>query len=334
MKTQAAYLKAPWQLELRDVELPEPPPGWVRVRVEVCGICGTDVTAMRTADDWQAFGHEIAGVIEAVGDGVAAHLAPGTRVALESSSACGVCARCRNGRPAACVGHAPNFWGQPSLGCARHINAPAVCCVPCGALDPVAASLAEPAGVALDMIHTAEIAPGDSVGIVGPGPIALMALALARHRGAARLACFGRPGNAARFAIARELGAEIRELPLRDVAQLQNTFDHLLITSPPPTIPPLLPLLSFGGRATYIGIGEGDAAIAFDANTFHFRKLQLRASHASPALYFPAALALLGAGVIPWARIVSHQFGLDDVRSAFDALRDPSGGAVKVVVKI
>jgi hypothetical protein len=52
-------------------------------------------------------------------------------------------------------------------------------------------------------------------------------------------------------------------------------------------------LLSHGGRATYIGIGTGDATIHFDANVFHTRKLQLRASYASPAMYFPAVLAFL-----------------------------------------
>ncbi|MCL1887885.1 MAG: alcohol dehydrogenase catalytic domain-containing protein, partial [Kiritimatiellaeota bacterium] len=118
MKTQAAFFKAPWQTEIRDVELPEPPPNWVRVRVEACGVCGTDVTSIQTARDWQPFGHEIAGVVEAAGPGVT-NVAPGLRVALESGSACGVCARCRNGRPALCLGGMPSYWGQPSLGCAR-----------------------------------------------------------------------------------------------------------------------------------------------------------------------------------------------------------------------
>jgi len=329
MKTQAAFLKAPWMTTLREIELPEPPPNWVRVKIEACGICGTDATAAKTAKDWQAFGHEIAGVIEAVGADVQ-NLAAGQRVVLESSSACGTCARCRNGRPAECVGRAPHFWAQSSLGCAEHMNAPANCCVPYENLDPAVASLAEPAGVALDMVHTADIGLGDSVCIVGPGPIALMALALAKHRGAARLACLARAGNSTRTDIAKELGAEVHDIS--DIAHLENSFDHLLVTSPPATLPPLLPLLTFGGRATYIGIGEGDATISFDANVFHFRKLQLRASHASPAMYFPAALAFLKSSVIPAARIVSHRFALDDVQRAFDVLRDPARGAVKVVI--
>jgi len=339
MKIKAAYLKAPWKTEIRTIDLPEPQAGWVRVRVEACGICGTDATAAATAKDWQAFGHEIAGVVEAVGAGVdVKRLAPGTRVALESSSACGTCARCRNGRPAMCleIGSVPNFWSKPSLGCATHINAPAICCVPYEGPDPVVASLAEPAGVALDMIHTAEIGLGDSVCIVGPGPIALMALALAKHRGAARLACLCRDvksaRNAARAAIASGIGAEICGMAPEDWAHMEKTFDHLLVTSPPATIPPLLPLLAFGGRITYIGIGEGDATISFDANAFHFRKLELRSSYAAPAMYFPAALSLLGAGSIPGTELVSHRFALDDVQKAFDALRDPAIGAVKVVI--
>ena len=329
LKMKAAFLKASWMTALRDLELPEPPAQWVRVKIEACGICGTDATAIQKATEWQPFGHEIAGVVEAAGAGVT-HLAPGTRVVLESSSACGVCHRCRNGRPAECIGHAPNFWGQPSLGCATHMNAPAICCVPYEGVDPVLAALAEPAGVALDMVHTADIAPGDSVCIVGPGPIALMALAIAKHRGATRLACIGRAGNSARFDIARELGAEVCDIA--NTTGLENSFDHLLVTAPPATIPPLLPLLTFGGRATYIGIGTGDATLTFDANDFHLRKLQLRASYAAPAMYFPAALGFLKSNAIPGERLVSHRFPLAKIQDAMNTLRDPKSGAVKVVI--
>ncbi len=331
MKIKAAFLKAPWMTGVREVDMPEPQANWVRIKVEACGVCGTDVTAMQTAKEWQAFGHEVAGVIDAIGPGVA-HLAIGQRVALESSSACGACARCRNGRPAECVGKAENFWGQPTLGFAEYMNVPAICCVPYEGLAPDIAALAEPAGVAFDMVHTADIAQGDSVCIVGPGPIALMALALAKHRGATRLACIGRKGNEARFNIARELGAEIYDIASPELSRLDNAFDHLLVTSPPATIPPLLPLLSYGGRVTYVGIGAGDATIAFDANAFHFCKLQLRASFAAPAMYFPAVLALLKAGVIPGARLISHRFPLAHIQQAMETLRDGKSGALKVIV--
>lgn len=333
MTTRAAFIKAPWQTEVRDVMLPDAPqPQWVRVKIEACGICGTDATTARTAPDWQPFGHEIAGIIDAVGEGVTC-LDPGQRVVLESSSACGACPRCRNARPDLCIGKAPNFWSQPALGFSDYIHAPAICCVPYDGLTPDIASLAEPCGVAFDMVQTADIALGETVCVVGPGPIALVALALAKARGAPRLGCIGRDPTQARMKLARDLGAETFTMDEALSGQLAETFDHFLITSPPATIPPLLPLLTYGGKATYIGIGTGDATITFDANTFHFRKLQLRASFASPALYFPAVLALLKSGTIPGEKLISHRFPLTEIQQAMETMRDAKNDILKVIVK-
>jgi len=59
MQTRSAYVKAPWNFEIRDVELPETQKAWALLKVEACGICGTDLnTAAADAADWQSFGHE------------------------------------------------------------------------------------------------------------------------------------------------------------------------------------------------------------------------------------------------------------------------------------
>ena len=86
-KTKSAYLKSPWQFEVREVDLPdEPPEGEALLRVEACGICGTDLTNARAnTAEWKPFGHEIAGVIELVPEGNHG-LKPGDKVVLESSS--------------------------------------------------------------------------------------------------------------------------------------------------------------------------------------------------------------------------------------------------------
>jgi L-iditol 2-dehydrogenase len=72
--------------------------------------------------------------------------------------------------------------------------------------------------------------------------------------------------------------------------------------------------------------------VSFDANAFHFRKLQLRASFAGPALYFPMALELIRTGRIDAASLVSHRFGLDDIARGFATLRDDKSAAVKGVM--
>lgn len=336
MKTQAAYLQAPWRTELREIELEDVPrPGWVRLRVEACGLCGTDLTAAaRDATKWQPFGHEIAGVIEAVGPEVR-DLSPGTRVVLESGSACGRCELCRDGRADLCRGKTERFWGEPALGFSRHMQAPAICCVPYEGLPPEVACLTEPVGVALDLVRTADIQMGDRVAVVGPGPIGLAAVALALRRGASRLLCIGRGHSRARLALAAELGAETRAVdsPLDNEKDLAGRFDHVLMTAPTAFLVPGFALLAYGGRTSYIGIGPGDGTISFDANDFHFRKLQLRASHASPAMYFPSVLRLLRAGAVPGKRLVSHIFPLTGMQQALLTARDDKAAAIKIVVK-
>lgn len=334
--TRSTYLKAPWRIEVREVELPdEPPAGHILLAIDACGICGTDLTAAKSgATDWGPVGHEIAGTILACGPACPAHLQPGLRVVLESSSFCGHCPVCRNGHSDLC-NRGPGFWTQPALGLSERMIAPACAAVPYLDLDPGIACQAEPVGVAIDLVKTADIRLGDRVCVVGPGPIGLAAAALALRAGALRVTTVGCSRHGDRLAFARSLGSEIiaSDLPLDRIAGLQQQFDHVLVTAPTGTIAPSLALLGIGGRLSYLGIGTHDGQIAFNAHDFHFRKLQLRASFASPALYLPLALDLLRQDIVPGARLLSHSFTLDRVAEAFATCADPARGALKVVVR-
>jgi len=333
---KAAFVKAPYQFELRDVELPAPGPGEVIVAVKSCGVCGTDAihVAGSQATDWQPFGHEVAGVVEQVGHGVVA-VKPGDTVALESSSFCRNCSLCRNGRVDLC-NKAPSFWGGPSGGFAEKIIAPIECVVPFEGLDFDAASLAEPLGVAIDLVKVADIQVDDNVLVIGPGPIGLMALALARRRTSGRIFLAGHSHSTARLDAGRALGAdgivEVDKTPLQDF-DFGCRISQVLDTAPPRTLEAAIEAAGVGGIISYIGIEYGEGAtISFDANKFHFKKLQLRASYASPALYFPMALDLLKLGRIPADALISHRFPLGEVdKAVLTAARDKAA-AVKVIV--
>jgi len=331
-KTRSAYLNSPWKFELRDVELPDPPAGFALVKIAACGICGTDLSTAIKAQKWQPFGHEVAGTIHAVGHGES-RLKVGTTVVLESSSFCGTCELCRDGRVDLC-NKAPNFWSQPAMGFSQYMLAPTACIVPYDGLSPEAACLAEPGGVAVDMIKVANIQLGDSVCLVGPGPIGLMAAAIARHAGAARVVCVGHAHSKKRLDVAAKLGCEIiaHDGPIDGLKDLQKQFQHVLLTAPVQHLPPSLSLLTYGGTLTYIGFGTGDGNVTFNANDFHVRKLQLRSSFASPAVYYPTVLKLLQAGIIPSEELISHRYKLDQIGTAMEACRDDKRSVVKVVV--
>ncbi|QTH40349.1 alcohol dehydrogenase catalytic domain-containing protein [Cohnella sp. LGH] len=335
MKTRSAYLRSPWQCELREVDLPDDvPDGYALIRVEACGICGTDLSnAESQLEDWQPFGHEIAGVIDKLGTH-AGGLKIGDKVVLESASYCGKCELCRSGRVDLC-NKAPHFWNAgPSLGFSDYLLAPVCGIVPYEGMTPETACLAEPAGVAYDMVKTAEIEHGNRVCVIGPGPIGLMAIPIALRSGADQVVCIGRPGNRARLEAAAKLGAETlaADRPWTEYEELRGRFDRVLLTAPVQTIPEAIPLLAYGGILSYIGIGTGSGMIRFDANDFHYRKLQLRASFASPALYYPIVLKMLKSGAIPADTIISHRLPLNEIGRAMKLCREDKGETVKVVV--
>jgi len=333
---KAAYIRAPFGVEVREVPQRETGPDDVRVAVRACGICGTDYTSVSVgAKEWEPVGHEIAGVVERVGSRVT-HVREGDTVTLETGTYCRTCDECRNGRYDLC-NKGPNFWLKGPMGFAERIVVPKECVVPYEGLSFAQASLAEPLGVALDLARTADIEPGDDVLVVGLGPIGLMALRLARLAGARRIYAASRSHSKRRIDLARAFGAD--EVVLTDRSPVgAHRFDRggvarALVTAPPRTIPEALEALRVGGILAYVGIEYGPGArIEFDANAFHFKKLQLRASHASPALYFPRALELLKSGAVDGEALISHTFRLHELGAAFAAMRDDKASVVKMVM--
>ena len=339
---RAAFVRAPWEFQVREISVPAVRPGWVLVKVAACGICGTDLhiagltghqLTRFPATQWQGFGHEVAGVVVATGAGVT-NVKEGDRVVLESSSYCGVCAHCRDGRVDLC-NRAPNFWSNESMGFAEYILAPWQACVPFTGLSFAVACLAEPLGVALDMAYAADVRLGNDVLLLGLGPIGLMAIPIVRRMGAARIYAANRSGGV-RVDLARRYGADevlLGDAPLTATHFRKGGVDRALVSAPPQVIPSALPLMNYGGIVSFIGITYGAGAqINFDANDFHFKKLQLRASHASPAIYFPAVLQLLQDGHVDGAAIISHTFPLAQIEAAMLTARDRRDAVLKIVV--
>jgi L-iditol 2-dehydrogenase len=105
------------------------------------------------------------------------------------------------------------------------------------------------------------------------------------------------------------------------------------VTSPPRTLLPAFEVACFGGIIGLIGIEFGEGAeLTFDVNAFHFKKLQLRASHAIPNHYFPIALDLLARRVVDPDLVISHTFTLEKYDTAFQSYIDPQQAASKIIM--
>ena len=340
----AAFVRAPFQFELREIPVPTVREGWALVKVEACGICGTDLhiasstthrLTTKPPTEWQGFGHEIAGVVAEVGPGIR-HVKEGDRVVLESGSFCGTCELCRNGRVDLC-NKGPNFWSNDSMGFAEYILAPKECLVPFDGLSFEVACLAEPLGVALDMTYTADIALGNDVLVLGLGPIGLFSIPLARMKGAARIYAVNRSGGK-RADLARRYGADevilSSETPVEQIPFRRGGVDRALVSASASAVLSAIPVMNYGGIIAFIGIEYGPGAVlSFDANEFHFKKLQLRASHAAPALYFPTCLQLLKDGHVDGQAIISHVMPLERIAEAMTLLREARQEVLKIVIK-
>jgi L-iditol 2-dehydrogenase len=212
---------------------------------------------------------------------------------------------------------------------------PARAVVPAPDIDPLVAALAEPCGVALDMVKVAEIGLTDRVLVVGVGAIGLMALAIARRLTAGVVVAANR--STAKLAYAAQLGADhvfsTREQTLAEMSTAFGGFDKILITAPPQIIPDAITAAAFGGYLVYIGsVSAEGGVIPLDTHALHFGKKQLRASFASPGIYLPQVLQLLRTGVVPADAIVSHRFPLSQIAEAIRVARDERDTARKILV--
>jgi len=323
------------QVYLKQIERSAITPNDIRVRIDACGICGTDMHVVNGEAKEEPFGHEIAGTILETGSSVI-DLVVGQKVVLESSSACGRCTNCRDAKQELCL-DIKTFWSSSSLGFSEEMISPAICAIPYEGLSPEVACLQEPLGVAIDMVRLAEIKPTSNVLLIGTGPIGLMALQLVKNAGAQKIFVSGRRSNRpARVDLAERFGAtefiDVEETAL-EYYDFGCKIDRILVTAPPRTLQSAIKVASNGGIISFIGIEYGDGAnCTFDANDFHFKKLQLRASFAAPALFGPTALQYLHNGVIDAKALISHQYPLDQLDKAYETAKsDPT--AIKVIVK-
>jgi L-idonate 5-dehydrogenase len=171
---RAAFFEAAQTITVRDVPLPEPGPGEVRIKVRYCGICGSDLTVFKTgalAGPNVVLGHEISGEVDLDPSGV---WAPATRVAPFPSRGCRKCLWCIEGHPRYCVDPPFERWG----GYADYTVYPAENFIPIpDDVDDRTAAAAEPFGVALRAVERAGPEAGDIAYVSGLGPIGLFSVA-------------------------------------------------------------------------------------------------------------------------------------------------------------
>ncbi len=207
---RAAFFEAAATMAVRQVAVPEPPPGEVRVAVRYCGICGSDLSVFpggALAGPDVVMGHEVVAVVDY---DPAGGWVPGTRVVVFPPRGCGDCQWCREGHPRYCENPVEDRWG----GFAEYA------CYPSSHLIPIpdevpdrAAALADPLGVALRAVDLAAPQPGDLAYVSGLGPIGLCTVA---GLVAAGCTVIGGEPREERRRLGRELGCRLVLDPIRE----------------------------------------------------------------------------------------------------------------------
>ncbi len=329
-------------LQVTSVPKPSPGPGEVLIAVRHAGVCGTDLHIA----EWDAWaqgrlkpplviGHEFAGEIVAVGDGVA-QLKAGQLVTAEGHIVCGHCLQCRTGNSHICKN--TRIIGVDRDGAfAEYIVMPATNVLSLDGIPTTVGAVMDPMGNAFHTVLTAEI-PGSTVFIVGCGPIGCFAVGIARAGGAAKV--MASDVNPKRLALARRMGAHVTINAATDDAArvvLEETggegADVVCEMSGVPTaLHQAFAAVRLGGRVQLLGIPTGAVPMDF-AGEIIFKGITVYGVIGRKMYQtWHQMRRYLTAGLLDPRPVITHQFPLAQIDQALAAIR--SGDAGKIILEI
>jgi L-iditol 2-dehydrogenase len=309
------------EVRVEEADEPEAGAGEVVCRVLACGVCGSDV-----ADAWVqpklpvVLGHELTGVVEAVGAGVTSVTA-GDRVVIHHHAPCGECRRCRRGHETLC-----ERFRETALdpgGFAERVRVPADLAAELLVLNGVDAergTFIEPLACVLRAFDRCRLRAGDSLLVVGAGTSGLLAIAAAHARGVE--AVWVREPRPERLARALELGAERHGNELVDIA--------LCCTAAPAALADAFAAVAPGGVLGVYAPPAPGRALELDGLSLYRREVDVVASYSAGPADMRAAHALIAAGRVDPGPLVTHRLGLEQTGRALELAR--SGEAIKALV--
>ena len=339
----ALQLVAPSRLEMGTLpDPPDPGPGDVLVRLRASGVCGSDIhtfsegsIAGLEAEYPSVLGHEPSGVVVEAGPGVE-DLSPGTRVAVEPFVIRSECEFTRSGRQNLALDNA--FMGKDFPGSLREYAV-----MPRRNVLPVPDSMTfadaafiEPLAVLLHSYELAELKTGETVAVIGTGPIGLIAVAVAKLAGASVIVAADKVEH--RIRRAKKLGATVtvnvnQDSPVDAVMDLTGCGAHVVIdgAGKADSINHALSCLRPGGRMVLVGI-PSEPGVAVNLWTALDREAQIHVQKRSNGNDHEA-LAIIKRGVIDSCDIMSHRFHLERGQEAFEMMAEYRDGVIKPLIE-
>jgi len=335
----AVFYAAHEPLRLEERPVPEPGPGDALIRVAGCGVCHTDLHYLDHGTPTfkkppMVLGHEIAGTVAALGEGVTG-LATGDRILIPAVLTCGSCPQCRMGRENICENsrmlgnHIDGGYAEFVLVPARDVfHLPAD--VPLVEGSVIADAVTTPFHA---VVRRGKVAAGDWVVVFGCGGVGLSIVQIASAVGARVIAVDVKDGKldaALRFGATEVLNAKTTAKLDKEVRQISGGGVDVAFEAvgTPATQEAALTCLRTAGRLVLVGYSP--AEMKLNAGRVMFRELEILGSLGCRPVDYPRAIALVREGKVKLDQLVTHRFALDDIAEALDVLR--GGDAIRVVV--
>jgi L-iditol 2-dehydrogenase len=342
---RALVVRAPMDFSVETVARPLAPAGGLLLKVEACGLCGSDLRTLRSGHRHVTFpwtiGHEVAGTVAAVGSGYDGPWRTGERLAVGPLAYCGVCDFCLAGEYELC--ESQREIGQAwSGGLAEYLAVPAECvrlgnvrAVP-AEMEPWKAAVVEPVSSCVNAQEKADVRLGDTVVVIGSGPIGCIHVALAKARGAFRV--FVVDIDQGRLELAKPFGADAlidstkvdAVAAVRELTGGKGATVVIAATPAPAASVQAVEMARKGGRVLQFGgLPKDDSKPGVDMNLVHYNGLHLIGTTTFAPKHNARALELIASGKVPAELLVTHRFPLEDfVEGAKLAL---AGKALKAV---
>lgn len=345
MMNKTAYMEEPCTMYVREIETPEPKVDEVQVKIEYCGICGSDVHYYQhgkigdyIVEGKFTLGHEVAGTVTKIGAGVK-QVKVGDRVALEPGIPCGKCEFCKKGKYNLC----PDviFFATPPVQGAlqNYVTHPAdMCFVLPENVTTEEGALAEPLCVGIHACQQGNVGLGKTVVILGAGCIGLVTLLAAKAAGASKVILVDLYEK--RLEYAEQLGADgtINAKSADVIEEVKRMLkadgaDVIIETAGSGKTIYQTPFLAKkGGTVVLVGMAV-ESDLTYNFAQVMAKELEIKSVFRYRNLY-PMAIDSIAAGKINVKQIVTHRFSFDRVKEAFDTVIADAQNVIKGMIEI
>jgi L-galactonate 5-dehydrogenase len=337
---RALVIDKPGDAGLGERSVPTLVDGAVLIRVRTVGFCGSDLNTFRGLNPLVSYprvpGHEIAGVVEAVGVDVPMPLAVGDEVTVVPYTACGRCSACRHGRINTCRNN-QTLGVQRDGALTECIVVPWQAVLRAEGLGRRELALVEPLAVGFHAVARGRVASGDVVAVIGTGAVGLGAVAGAARAGATVIAV---DVDDRKLATARRAGASqvvnSQTAPLHERLQELTNGDSpdvvIEAVGLPETFVAAVNEVAVAGRVVYIGYAK--APVSFDTTQFVRKELDILGARNATADDFRAVMDLLLARHFPVLDAVTRVVSLGDAAGALRTWDSDPGSVTRIHVDL